>query len=82
MTEKSLARFLGNVLEEKYRERPDPDGDVALVEQKEDMTVQLQCADESVVVVRLEKFGHGGQGRFAGRKNLTKNLRLPGGRRC
>ena len=72
MTEKSLARFLGNVLEEKYRERPDPDGEVELVEQKEGMTVQVQCVDESVVVVKLERFGHGGQGRFTGRKNLTK----------
>ena len=72
MTEKSLARFLGNVLEERYRARPDAGGDVELVEKKEDMTVHVQCADESVVVVKLEKFGHGGQGRFAGRKNLTK----------
>ena len=72
MTEKSLARFLGNVLEERYRVRPDPNGEVELVEQKESMTARVQRVAESVVVVKLEKFGHGGQGRFAGRKNLTK----------
>lgn len=72
MTEKSLTRFLGNVLEEKYRERPDPNGEVELIEPKEGMAVQVQCSDDSVVFIKLEKFGHGGQGRFAGRKNLTK----------
>lgn len=72
MTEKSLTRFLGNVLEEKYRERPNLDGELKLVEPKEDMAVHLQCVEEAVVVVKLEKFGHGGRGRFVGRKNLTK----------
>ena len=73
MTEKSLARFLGNVLEDRFRERANPDGEVALVEKEADMTVQVQGADRSsVVVVKLEKFGHVGQGRFVGRNNLTK----------
>ena len=72
MTEESLAQFLGNVLEDKYRAWPNANGEIELVEMKEGMTVRVQCADESVVFVKLERFGHIGHARFAGRKNLTK----------
>ena len=71
MTEKSLAQFLGSVLQDKYRNRPDSAGEIELVEQKEQMAIRVQGTDESVVVVKLEKFGHIGQGRFS-KRNLTK----------
>lgn len=77
MREKSLARFLGKVLDSQYREHQE-DGKVALVEKDKQkkqvvMTVQIQEISESVVVVKLEDFGHVGQGRFAaGRSGLTR----------